>query len=269
MANAIGMGTLLDDVDSHKVRQGTRKLDKGGRSDATVNRYLSRFRTFLAWNVAEKNRTVPVTDINWDWRKETKGRIRWLSFEEGATICSLVPQGTAQLIQVAIATGCRREELMSATLGQVEDDAFHMWKTKNGEPRSVPITPETAATLRELIGGTMPSARSLRRHWDKAKKEMGMEHDKEFVFHACRHTCATRLLDADVDTLIIKEWLGHKRIETTQRYTHVRPKNLRAAMLRVGDLRARETGQARLSAVPSLPHTNPTSGGIDHESQAA
>ncbi len=265
----IGEETPMDDISTAQVRQVLRELDKAEKSDATINRYLSHLRTFLGWQIREKNRTVPVEDINWDWRKETKGRLRWMTYEEEDTLLSLVPEKTARLIQVALATGCRREELLSARADQVEDDVFHIWKSKNNEARSVPLTRETSTMLRELIAGGMPSKRQLRRHWDMAKGKMGLAHDEEFVFHICRHTCATRMVDADVDILVIKEWLGHKRIETTQRYAKVRPKKLHSVLGRVGDLRSRETGKSHISAVEAAPHTSPTCGENEAFEQAA
>lgn len=258
----LGPKTLLSTMTAHQVRQVVRELEKLDRSPATINRYLSHFRTFLAWCRKDGMAARDPEEIEWPWQKEYSGRIRWLTFEEEDRLLELLPENTAKLVKVAIATGCRREELMGAKLDQVRADAFDIWKTKNQEARTVPLAPDTALMLRELLGGAMPSKRSLRRHWDAAKKKMGLEKDEEFVFHACRHTCATRMVDADIDIRVIQEWLGHKRIETTLRYAKVKPKKLQSVLGRVGDLRAREAAEASISAAQSVPHTSPTGGVI-------
>src|SRR3546814_899171 len=98
------------------------------------------------------------------------------------------------------------------------------------------------------------SRRNLRSWWDRTKKRMGLEDDQDFVFHTCRHTRATRMVDAGINIFVIKEWMGHMRIETTLRYAHVKQQNLEDALDQVGGYFAKLDGKSRKSAGPDVPH---------------
>jgi len=58
---------------------------------------------------------------------------------------------------------------------------------------------------------------------------MGYGTDKEFVLHALRHSCASRLVNAGIDLYVVKEWLGHSSIQITERYAHLNPTKLAQA----------------------------------------
>lgn len=236
-----GPDASLDLITTLTISDLRKELSKGGRSPSTVNRYLSHFRTFLEWaKDSQQMSKTAFAEIKWHWKKESKGRIRWIEPEEEEAIrrylVSKKQERIWDLIKVAIETGCRRGELLSLKKRQILNNRLHLWKTKTDEARTIPLTPETTARIMRLLERGMPTARSLRSWWDRAKAHIGLAHDEDFVFHTCRHTCATRLLDADVDILVIKEWLGHSLLSTTQRYTHVRPKNLDAALIRRGEV---------------------------------
>ncbi len=47
---------------------------------------------------------------------------------------------------------------------------------------------------------------------------------KNFRFHDLRHTVATRLVEKVIDLVVVKEILGHSKIDTTMRYAHAVPK---------------------------------------------
>ncbi len=64
--------------------------------------------------------------------------------------------------------------------------------------------------------------------------------------HTLRHTYATQLLDEHFTIREVQELLGHERIETTERYTHVSNGNLRR---KIGE-RKPVDGQRNLEAQP-------------------
>lgn len=220
--------------------------DKEG---STVNRYLSTLHRLLDWG---KERGVLKAVPTFSWQTEAEGRIRWITEDEEAALYeALGDTAVAKVVKVAIATGMRRNELLGLTETTVEPEWVRLWKTKTNTPRSVPITKETYDALCSLISPQgpmhMPSLHQLRYQWDAAKEAIGLKHDPLFVFHATRHTCATRLVRANVNIRVIQQWLGHKRLETTLRYAHVNDEMLSAAL----------NSQQMWNNAPKAPHGTP------------
>lgn len=59
--------------------------------------------------------------------------------------------------------------------------------------------------------------------------------------HMLRHTCATELIEAGLDTRFVQRLLGHRSISTTQLYLHVSDRSLRDALTRVTEGRMRQS----------------------------
>lgn len=53
---------------------------------------------------------------------------------------------------------------------------------------------------------------------------------KKISPHALRHTFATYKAERGVSPYVLREWLGHARLDTTQIYVHMARENTKKAM---------------------------------------
>lgn len=273
IADILGKTTRLDAIDTSTIDKLIKGLTDRGLAPATINRYLSHLRTFLVWAKKRGYRTKPVAGedgISFSWKEEGEGRIRWITLEEEEQLKKFLPAAIWKLTKVAIETGCRRDELLTVELGQINGTRLHLWNTKTKTPRTVPMSQDTTRMLTELVkGGLLPSRRNLRSWWNRARTKMGLDEDKDFVFHACRHTRATRMVDAGINVFVIKEWMGHKRLETTLRYAHVKQQNLEDALIKVGEYFSSQKENPSNSEPPNVPHGAGGVGELANMRQAA
>lgn len=187
---------------------------------ATVNRKLSNLHTLLKF---ARDRGWLETIPKFTWQPEDNERFRWLTKEEESQLLSIMERfdpSYAAMCELLIHTGMRRGELLSMHPDQIDGDYLRLWKTKTKKARSVPLTPRA----KELVAQFVPfniDLNKFRTAWLKAKKEMGLEDDPNFVLHMLRHTTATRLLDSTGNIAIVQKMLGHKKITTTLRYAHI------------------------------------------------
>ena len=74
------------------------------------------------------------------------------------------------------------------------------------------------------------SKRGIQKMVKKTYMECDLNYEK-YTVHTLRHTCATLLYRNGIDIKIIKELLGHAKIETTDIYTHLYDKEVEKEML--------------------------------------
>jgi integrase len=202
-----------------------------GRANSTVNNKLSSLSTLLRY--AYNRQWIDRMPL-FPWREPARTRLRWLKGDEEERLLSLLPDDVRAFCTILIDTGMRRGELLKITKENIEGDYITLWpsQTKTKSARTIPMSPRTKALVQVYVPFKMDVNR-IRWFWDKAKHEMGLSEDKDFVLHTLRHTAATRMLAVTNNLALVKDMLGHSNIQTTLKYAHTNPQQLLEAVNRM------------------------------------
>ena len=138
------------------------------------------------------------------------------------------------VLELLYATGLRVSELASLDLEALDRETRTVRVLgKGSKERMVPYGAPAARALDAYLGrratargpvfvnrrGGRLSTRSIHAIVGRAARAAGVT--RRVSPHTLRHTFATHLLDRGADLRMIQELLGHSRLSTTQRYTHV------------------------------------------------
>lgn len=130
---------------------------------------------------------------------------------------------------LCLATGARWDEAESLPRHAVYGGKVHYHKTKNGQSRAVPISPDVQKVILEQ---GLPSGRlfmSCRSAFRSAYERCGFDTPRQLT-HILRHTFASHFMMAGGDILTLQRILGHSSIQVTMRYAHLSPSHLQAAI---------------------------------------
>jgi len=200
-------------------------------SNATINRKLSILSK--AGTFAEQRGWLQAKP-KIEWQKEGKGRIRFVSEDEQAIMYRVLTQmgyfKERDVFMFLIDTGLRVGELAVLRSTDLQGSKLTIWKTKADLPRTVVLTKRALEIYNRYEGDLHIPYHTLHKRWNRMKVTMGLERDEQFIPHCLRHTCASRLVQRGVPILVVQEWLGHKTIQMTMRYSHLCPTNLEEAV---------------------------------------
>jgi site-specific recombinase XerD len=146
--------------------------------------------------------------------------------------------------------GLRRSELLGLDCEDVdlERRVIRVRKAKGGRQRVVPIHPGLvplflayAATRPETgeqalflgVHGARLTPSNMALTFRRYATAAGVNKRKHVTPHTLRHVFATELLSAGANLRQIQELLGHKHLDSTQRYTRVDAHQLRGAIKRL------------------------------------
>ncbi|MFH2203514.1 MAG: site-specific tyrosine recombinase/integron integrase [Elusimicrobiota bacterium] len=158
------------------------------------------------------------------------------------------------ILELLYATGLRISELTGLQASQTDLKAGYLRvRGKGGKERIVPfggrarkaVRGYLAARKKKFPGVAEPMFLNIHGHgltrgnlWQQLKdyaRRAGIT--RRVSPHVIRHSFATHMLSGGADLRAIQEMLGHRRITTTEIYTHVEPDHLRRVWDRAHPLR--------------------------------
>ena len=225
----------IQTVDTRQVRGWLASLHGRGLDAASIARKLAAVRSwmrFLArrWHL-ERN---PARDV----RGPRLGRklVSFLPTDESQALFDAGDLGVCDraVLELLYATGLRVSELAGLTLADVDTETRTVRVVGKGrKERIVPYGGQAARAVEAWLArrseadgplftngqGRRLTVRSIHTIVGRAARAAGIA--RRVSPHTLRHTFATHLLDGGADLRAIQELLGHRRLSTTQRYTHV------------------------------------------------
>lgn len=240
----MGYDLPLDKLDLDAITEACDKLTAQGNKSSTVNRKLAALKVMVGAAIKRGWMQAPPHYPDF---KEYTGRLRFYSDEEVESLLTWVA-GTERLhdlFTLAVETGMRYGNLMGLIKRDVDlkRGVILIEVNKGNKRRSIRITDRAMPVLRKLMAACprdsdtlfSPDMRELRsKHISNVikawKASRGLPQEDEACFHTFRHTCCSRLVQAGVPILVVKEWMCHETLDTTMRYAHLAPDSLDLAL---------------------------------------
>jgi site-specific recombinase XerD len=252
----------LSDLTCERVLQFLKSLEEERHNHIrTRNQRLAAFRTFFeylanrvpeALSEAERVAAIPT-------KRVPPPETFFLERDEICTVFrNLSSEGPRALRDRALLlflynTGARVQEVADLRVEHLDlgsQPRVHL-HGKGGKWRVCPLWPETASLLRRLLGErradhtpTRPVFTSsherpltrfgiykiVRRHTQHLTKKRSDTTPLSISPHIFRHSTAVHLLEAGVEVNVIRAWLGHVSLDTTNRYAEINIRMKEAAL---------------------------------------
>ena len=250
-------GLTVAHLDRHVCRRYAGQLGMGTSATSTIARKITSMKSYVAFLSREGvlGEDCGSIDIKAPRRPKTLPRV--LSTDEAAALLDSLPDRLPTdfqpdfrveirdrlLLEILYGCGLRSAEACDLTISDVRrDEGIIIVHGKGEKTRRVPYSQvvlealdrwlevrpqvEHEALLTTMTGNPLGTS-DVRRIVSSAGKRAGLTVHP----HMLRHACATHMLEGGADLRAIQEMLGHASITTTQVYTHVSERHLKAAYM--------------------------------------
>lgn len=200
----------------------------------------------LEWEWVTDN---PVLKVKKEKLRPKPGR--WLTLDEEGRLLAAAPSWLRDILLFALHTGLRQSEILNLQWPQVDltRRTLLILEQKNGGQDTLPLNLTAVEVLQARArvrsirtahvfvnhAGHRWNTRNLLRAFYVARRKAGIE---GFRFHDCRHTFASRLVQAGVDLYTVQRLGRWKCMKMVQHYGHHYPESLRGGAEVLDRLRA-------------------------------
>ncbi|MBI4979668.1 MAG: site-specific integrase [Spirochaetes bacterium] len=232
-------------------RKKHRKNGKRELSNAAINRDRSTLNYFFNWCI-RREYYVGVNPVAGTRLKETNIRVVSLPSEELGRIIDASKGHLKTAIMLAIFTGMRHGEICGLKWSQVDltNGLIHLeaYETKSKRRREIPMPDILLDYLKAILDESPQSSHVvmynassvlyIKKSWNALRRKLSLvaPDGSPLRFHDLRHCYATALRMAGRSLSEIQEHLGHKDIQTTQRYAHFDGRAMRERVKCLNDL---------------------------------
>jgi integrase/recombinase XerD len=227
----MGKGLLLTDITEPLVRQFIDQLET---AQNTKKHYLDALKHIL--NFAVEEELMPVNPLRKIHIKKLDSQRDYLTIEEIQSIKDLGKchnEDVKKAFLFCCFTGIRRSDVYNLKWSNINNGILSIRMEKTKDIVNVKLN-QTALDLINSITKKndkvfqLPVERNLRYNLTDLLNSAGIT--KHITWHCSRHSFAGLLLDSGTDIYSISRLLGHKDIQTTMIYSHMKDQKLYSAI---------------------------------------
>ena len=231
-------------IDPQTIRAYLSHLQQQGIRKSSIARKLAVLRTFFKFLHREGKVKINPAKLAASPKQERR-LPNFLTVDDALALMETSPGEDAAslrnraILETFYSTGIRLSELVTLDVNDLNpNEGLIRVQGKGRKERIVPIGSKALGAIETYLAevpfrdyhedrrplflnrsGKRLTARTVARIVDKAA--LRLPKSLHVTPHALRHSYATHLLDGGADLRAIQEMLGHARLSTTQRYTHL------------------------------------------------
>jgi len=236
------LGRSPDTATAEDVRRFQVHLTATGVGPSSINQAATALRFFFAVTLGRSQLALHLARVHYPRKLP-----RVLSPEEVGRLLEAAPGPGLKYkaaLSIAYGAGLRAGEVVMLRVSDIDSKRMliRVEQGKGRKDRHAMLSPQLLELLRAwwrqcrsqswLFPGQDPvrplTSRQLNRVCHMAAETAGL--GTWISPHTLRHSFATHLLENDIDVRVIQVLLGHSKLDTTARYTHVAVNTLRTVM---------------------------------------